>query len=85
MDFRPIPSHFFHILFGGVEISDFVSKKIAQNKNIILEGKNAEQIKLIVKIEDYKEKVKKGNISHSELKDLCKKYNKQVNIYVSST
>ena len=52
-------------------ISDFVSKKIAQNKNIILEGKNAEQIKLIVKIEDYKEKVKKGNISHSELKDLC--------------
>ena len=51
--------------------NELLSKKIAQNKEINIEGKNAENIKLIIKLEDYRDKVSKGTLSQTELKDLC--------------
>ena len=51
--------------------NDLLSKKLAQNKELTLTGKNAEKLKLIVKMEEYKDKVAKGNLSQTELKELC--------------
>ncbi len=45
--------------------------KLSKTDRLRLEGVEAEQIKMVATMEDYKEKVKNGTLTQSELKELC--------------
>ena len=45
--------------------------KLSRTDRLKLEGVEAEQVKLVAKMDDYKEKVQNGTLTQSELKELC--------------
>lgn len=52
-------------------VKSIIYNKLSKADCLSMQGIEAEKIEMIVKMDEYKEKVKEGTITQSELKELC--------------
>lgn len=52
-------------------LKDCIYGKLSRTDRLKLDGVEADQVKLVAKMDDYKEKVQNGTLTQSELKELC--------------